>query len=339
MSLRETRGGSGGYFGKVRGDKIVQKILDDLQIASLDYVVMSHFDSDHLGGLVGGSQGRSLIWSLKTKGRGAKKQYVNCKATGLFPKRALVDMGPPVRDPHKALRREWEACAPVLARKHNIEHIRIVGKEQMGTVLDLGGGVTAKIVAGRGWTVGATERDPLANSPNENSLALLIENLDDFSFLVTGDLIGQEYPIGGIEDATLEKSLANGLRETREHCYGLDVLRVGHHGAGNATEASFVKAMCPQVAIISTGDNKHGHPHCNTLNTLSSAKIPLVLQTEAGKTKATCKILKPRKPVIAYGTIHVEVSGSVFSVSNFGIKSEANNKATKVFMYTYSAKD
>jgi competence protein ComEC len=54
------------------------------------------------------------------------------------------------------------------------------------------------------------------------------------------------------------------------------ILKVGHHGSHTSTSPSFVKAISPAYALISDGkDNKYGHPHQETLDTLAQfgAKI------------------------------------------------------------------
>ena len=54
------------------------------------------------------------------------------------------------------------------------------------------------------------------------------------------------------------------------------VLKVGHHGSRTSTSAEFVQAVSPAYALISDGkDNKYGHPHQETLDTLTrfGAKI------------------------------------------------------------------
>jgi competence protein ComEC len=54
------------------------------------------------------------------------------------------------------------------------------------------------------------------------------------------------------------------------------VLKVGHHGSRTSTGASFVKAVGPAYALISDGkDNKYGHPHQDTLDTLLSHGVKI----------------------------------------------------------------
>src|SRR3989338_11487995 len=54
------------------------------------------------------------------------------------------------------------------------------------------------------------------------------------------------------------------------------ILKVPHHGSRTSSSVAFVKAVSPSYALISDGkDNKYGHPHQDTLDTLTlfGAKI------------------------------------------------------------------
>ena len=49
-----------------------------------------------------------------------------------------------------------------------------------------------------------------------------------------------------------------------------DVLKVGHHGSRTSTDALFLEAVQPQVALISAGkDNSYGHPHSEVIELLN----------------------------------------------------------------------
>lgn len=53
-----------------------------------------------------------------------------------------------------------------------------------------------------------------------------------------------------------------------------DVLKAGHHGSKTSTNPIFVEKVSPTYSIISAGkNNRYGHPHKETLDTLKNTKI------------------------------------------------------------------
>lgn len=67
-----------------------------------------------------------------------------------------------------------------------------------------------------------------------------------------------------------------------------DVLKVGHHGAGSSSAQSFIKAVSPEVAVISCGEgNSYGHPHADTLAILNEVGADIYRTDEQGTIQVT----------------------------------------------------
>jgi len=84
----------------------------------------------------------------------------------------------------------------------------------------------------------------------------------DTSFMMTGDATAKT------EGIILGGSDKNEIKST--------VLKAGHHGSRTSSSVEFVSAVAPAYALISDGkNNKYGHPHQETLDTLNKfgAKI------------------------------------------------------------------
>ena len=95
---------------------------------------------------------------------------------------------------------------------------------------------------------------------NENSLVAKLV-YGDFSVLLTGDA-------GAGAEAQLLRAGAP-LPAT--------VLKVAHHGSKFSTDASFVTAVNPALAVIQVGENRYGHPDSAVLNRLTGR---VVLRTD-----------------------------------------------------------
>jgi competence protein ComEC len=122
-----------------------------------------------------------------------------------------------------------------------------------GMRLDIGGGAVIDILF--------PDRDVSSWATNDGSVvARLI--FGQTSAMLTGDA-----------PAKTEKIILTENSKVQLHS---TFLKVGHHGSRTATSFSFAKAVSPAYAFISDGkDNKYGHPHQETLNTLAQlgAKI------------------------------------------------------------------
>jgi competence protein ComEC len=58
-----------------------------------------------------------------------------------------------------------------------------------------------------------------------------------------------------------------------------DILKVAHQGSKTSSTEEFIKAVAPQIAVISVGRNNYGHPHAEVVNRLKRL-VPVVLRTD-----------------------------------------------------------
>jgi competence protein ComEC len=119
--------------------------------------------------------------------------------------------------------------------------------------LDLGGGVFIDILF--------PDRDVASWATNDGSVVGRL-TYGNTSIMLTGDATAKT------EKIILSENDKNELKS--------EVLKVGHHGSRTSTSVSFAEAIAPTYALISDGkDNKYGHPHQETLDTLAGlgAKI------------------------------------------------------------------
>lgn len=83
---------------------------------------------------------------------------------------------------------------------------------------------------------------------------------------------------GDAEKPSENEMLRNGLELSSQ------VYKVSHHGSNTATTNDFLKAISPEYAIISCGeDNAYGHPHEETIEKLSKMGVK-ILRTDMNGT-------------------------------------------------------
>jgi competence protein ComEC len=63
------------------------------------------------------------------------------------------------------------------------------------------------------------------------------------------------------------------------------VLKVAHHGSKNSSSEKFLEKVSPELAVISVGENKYGHPHKETLEILEKYGIRILRTDREGDIK------------------------------------------------------
>jgi len=86
------------------------------------------------------------------------------------------------------------------------------------------------------------------------------------SFLFIGDAEGPELT-----------TILNSKADVRAQ-----LLKLGHHGSSTSTSRSWLRAVAPEVGIISVGENTYGHPHRETLELLAEFGIKVYRTDQHG---------------------------------------------------------
>ena len=113
-----------------------------------------------------------------------------------------------------------------------------------GQVIDFGDGVTMTVVNPPEPRLTGTSSDV------DNASVVLRFVYGSTAFLLTGDVFAEAERLMAAEGAKIRST----------------VLKVAHHGSRTSSDATFLEAVSPVAAVISTGeDNRFGHPHAESL--------------------------------------------------------------------------
>jgi len=131
-----------------------------------------------------------------------------------------------------------------------------------GMTLDLGSGVVLTILF---------PNQDVSNWETNDASVVAKLVYGNKSFLLTGDSTkNSEY-----------KMIAWG-----ENVLDSDVLQVGHHGSQTSTSFLYAKVVSPEYAVVSAGkNNRYGHPHKDTLDTLNKVGSKVISTIEMGTIK------------------------------------------------------
>ena len=135
-----------------------------------------------------------------------------------------------------------------------------------GMRLDMGGGAVIDILF--------PDRDVTDWPTNDGSVVARL-SYGSTSFMLTGD-------------ATM-KTESFILKDNNLADLKSDILKVGHHGSRYSSSEEFVKAVSPQVALISDGkNNKYGHPAPETISKLEQFGVEILRTDQVGTIIIKC---------------------------------------------------
>ncbi len=129
-----------------------------------------------------------------------------------------------------------------------------------GDELDFGGGVKFKVFAPDKAVVEKGSKTTDNHDPNNESVVGKLV-LGSFAMMFTGDA-------EKVEEEPIVKAYGGELK--------CNVLKAGHHGSKTSSSAEFLRAVSPEVALISCGaGNDYGHPHAQTMKKYRSLNLKI----------------------------------------------------------------
>ncbi len=136
----------------------------------------------------------------------------------------------------------------------------------------------------------APEKGILYGNKNAASMVLLV-SYGEVDMLLTGDmerdgelrLLESGVPTqGGVVTDRVDYGIEDICGE-KVGGVSVEVLKVSHHGSYTASSAEFISALHPVISVISCGrNNRYGHPHVETLETLAGTDSRVYRTDESG---------------------------------------------------------
>ncbi|XZF75038.1 DNA internalization-related competence protein ComEC/Rec2 [Bacillus sp. AL-1R] len=129
-----------------------------------------------------------------------------------------------------------------------------------------------KISEGMNWKTGSNYFEVI--SPIKD----YVGEENEGSIVLKAFIGGKNWLFSGDLDENGENRLLS-----KYHDLKADVLKIGHHGSKTSTSEQFIKAVMPQIGIISVGGkNRYGHPTHEVLERLKKYNVKILRTDELG---------------------------------------------------------
>lgn len=130
------------------------------------------------------------------------------------------------------------------------------------------------------WPLGT---DTISDDSNAYSMVSLL-SLHNTRILITGDITAET-------ECTLINTFSS------QYLSSVNILKVAHHGSKTATSDAFLKAVTPEIAIISAGiNNRYHHPSSEVIKRLIEAHIPYYVTSLEGQVDISLITLQKSDP-------------------------------------------
>lgn len=252
--------------GDTTKGKVVVEALKRNNIQQLDYLIITHPHSDHLGGAT------EVFKAVKVL-----NVIDNGQAPSVPPD--LIAAPKPVANKGKNLKPQKPSRTATITKFYDDYKQALTASgahyetAAVGTKLDLGNGALLTILAPSDPMFTRDHMKTGGNEANANSIVMRLD-YGSFSMLLAGDA----------EEQTEHRMLTKDLN------LQVQVLKVAHHGSKYATSQDFLNRVKPAIALVSCGSwNRYGHPAQSVLDRLRTANVKLYRTDLQGEVTITTR--------------------------------------------------
>ena len=205
-------------------EHFINDLIDAGIVTSLDYTLATHYDEDHIGRM-------ENVYQL----------------VPLPPTAVAYDRGEFHSVPSTFAYSDYAFGASQFNRT----------TATVCQVIDLGGGVTARIVTVNGQVCGASAVDITGSGQFENSASVsVVVEYGDVDVWIGGDLTGN-----------VDKGVSNVEEPAAPDTSDVDVYTFNHHGSESSSIAPFLDTLKAEVGINqNSASNNFGHPRAVVVN-------------------------------------------------------------------------
>lgn len=227
-----------------KGSDVILPYFQEIGLDKIDYFLATHYHADHIGGF------DEIVAGYDEK-LGTEDD--------ILPE-LVFDRGDKSIGESKNIDNYLNA----------LSHLRY--KIYPSEIIDLEAGAFLECVVVNGIFKDGHEIELDFEDENAPSIGLA-GSFIDFKFFIGGDLAGGggREPYKTIDLETYASTLISDI----------DILRTNHHGSRTSTNENFLTNLTPEIAIISVGENKYGHPADEVIERLINHNIE-IFQTGKG---------------------------------------------------------
>ena len=243
------------------GEKRLIPYLKSQGIRVIDCAFVSHTDSDHMSGI------KEILTAMPVYSA-YRENVLGYTGTPVIKRLVLPEWG--VYDMENAESADDKSVESRLAGEMDEAYVELLklAKEKQVEVSYMGAG--DRMTVGKELVLSCLAPEKGVIYDNKNAASMVLQaSYGEFDLLLTGDM-EKEGELRLLERGVLASD-------------SVEVLKVSHHGSYTASSEEFISVLQPCISVISCGkNNRYGHPHIETLETLYGANSRVYRTDESG---------------------------------------------------------